>query len=291
MRPNWRHFNKCSAKRGRLTVPSISRGARSGRSNLRSGTPNRRRAPHRSTKPSWRCITRCCRRRSKWGSRGHLRCARYAVLCQYRRAPLDSRGRSSAPRIGQFLRFGGSNFHITVEEYTGPGARPPRVRLRWPSCSCLAGPMRDRYCRQLRWPLRGADSHGLEWLARQSQADFRIEDAARLALVAESFDELNRRIDQATKLAEGKGATSAVGVRWGFGSRAGAQDCFSFPRTGAVPIRAWVAIWQWPFHGRARSGIASSHALTARTCTGSFSPPPRDGDAKKAQAAGIDGYA
>src|SRR6185369_1379896 len=60
--------------------------------------------------------------------------------------------------------FGGSNFHVALEEYTGPGARPPRVRA-WPEELVLLSADSNEALARAALALAGAAAGG-EGLAR-----------------------------------------------------------------------------------------------------------------------------
>jgi polyketide-type polyunsaturated fatty acid synthase PfaA len=181
--------------------------------------------------------------------------------------------------------FGGSNFHITVEEYTGQGTRPPRARLPMAELFLFSGIDADAVLSAAQMVVAGADGEDLEWLARQSQAEFRVNEPARLALVAQSFDELSRRLEQAAKLNTSK-AASASGVYWGRGASRAGKVAFLFPGQGspylgmgddlAMAFPRSRAIWD---RVASRADSKDLHRIVF--------PPPRDGAAKAAQAAAL----
>lgn len=81
--------------------------------------------------------------------------------------------------------FGGSNFHAALEEYTGPGARPGRLR----SCSAelflfsgASGAAVAEQCRSVVKALR--DGIPADYLAEQCRKCFDVSQPARLSLVA-----------------------------------------------------------------------------------------------------------
>ncbi|WP_328708029.1 SDR family NAD(P)-dependent oxidoreductase [Streptomyces mesophilus] len=96
--------------------------------------------------------------------------------------------------------FGGSNFHVTAEEYVpaeGTSDGRPAWRFRTaPTELVLLSAGSASALRQRAQELGGAGGH-LPDVARRSQQEFRPTDAARLAVVAADLDELAARLDQA----------------------------------------------------------------------------------------------
>ena len=129
--------------------------------------------------------------------------------------------------------FGGSNFHLTLEEYKGEH-RPGRFRtqdselvtLSAESSSALAG------------LIAGLPSEGpglLPWMAHWSQGEFNAKHAARVAIVAESDDDLRAKLATAKKHIETKGSeplNAPNGIYYGTGEAEGAVGLL-FPGQGS----------------------------------------------------------
>jgi malonyl CoA-acyl carrier protein transacylase/NADP-dependent 3-hydroxy acid dehydrogenase YdfG len=107
------------------------------------------------------------------------------------------------------LGFGGTNFHVAVEEYVGPAPRPTRLRtlpselvlLHAPDTASLAAACRDAAagCRE-----DGAFVH----LAQHSQLAFEAAAPARLAIVAESEADAAEKLSMAAAAIEKSGEAS-----------------------------------------------------------------------------------
>ena len=92
--------------------------------------------------------------------------------------------------------FGGSNFHATLEEYQGAAQRAPRYSSWKSELILLSAPSRAALaaaCTAL--PVRGT----LSATARESQACFDSSAAFRLAVVADSHDDLEERLQTVTR--------------------------------------------------------------------------------------------
>jgi len=92
--------------------------------------------------------------------------------------------------------FGGTNVHVTLEEYVGPGVLSPRlwtppaelVLVSADSIGTLARRVRDVIT-------RAAESDDLPLVAHDSQQAFRSHDAHRLAVVATSPADLSAKLE------------------------------------------------------------------------------------------------
>ncbi|MEU5879381.1 beta-ketoacyl synthase N-terminal-like domain-containing protein [Spirillospora sp. NPDC047279] len=117
--------------------------------------------------------------------------------------------------------FGGSNYHLTVEEYAGgKGRRPYRIRtspaeLVLLSAASEAG-LRDRM-------REAAEADDLVALARASQEGFDPAAAHRLAVVAGDLETLRERL----------GALNGPGVHYATGDPVQGKVAFLFPGQGA----------------------------------------------------------
>jgi malonyl CoA-acyl carrier protein transacylase/short-subunit dehydrogenase len=128
--------------------------------------------------------------------------------------------------------FGGSNFHVTCEEYTGPAPRAFRTRTSPTELVVAAAehpPALADECRRL----ASADG-ALADLARTSQDRADPAHPARVAIVAGDPDELRHKLEQAAQAVERSPETafSAPGQHYAFGAEPGGVACL-FPGQGS----------------------------------------------------------
>ncbi|AUX42374.1 hypothetical protein SOCE26_038040 [Sorangium cellulosum] len=148
--------------------------------------------------------------------------------------------------------FGGSNFHVTLEEYTGPGARAFRLRtsptelvvLSAEDAAGLAARC-EEIARLSPGAAEAADA-GLSAVARASQEAFRASDPARLAVVARDAADLGEKLAQARARVAAQpevAFSTPTGIHYGAGGPAG-PVAFLFPGQGsqAVGMGADVAM-------------------------------------------------
>lgn len=94
--------------------------------------------------------------------------------------------------------FGGSNFHVTIEEYVpkdGSGAAAWRLQTSRAQLVLISAPSTADLVSRCRVLLETQDD--LAQVARESQEQFNASDNARLAVVAESSAELGNKLEQA----------------------------------------------------------------------------------------------
>ncbi|MEB3222561.1 MAG: SDR family oxidoreductase [Candidatus Sericytochromatia bacterium] len=135
--------------------------------------------------------------------------------------------------------FGGSNFHCTFEEYTGPAERAPRLRTLGTELVVLSAESPQALVAAAQKLLEGvtADSEAalLRFLAHRSQATFNPDAPARLAVVAADVADLVAKVGQATE-AIGRAPDAELagpqGVYYVHGAAAG-PVAFLFPGQGS----------------------------------------------------------
>lgn len=141
------------------------------------------------------------------------------------------------------LGFGGTNFHVIVEEYPG-ASRPARIRAM-PSEMVALCAADDRalasLCHQeaAKCVAAGALAH----LAKRSQTSFDATAPARLAFVASNEDEAGRLLDAAAKYLADRRGDRPRNIHFNEGAPAGAI-AFLFPGQGSqyVGMGARLAI-------------------------------------------------
>ncbi|HEX3477702.1 MAG TPA: SDR family oxidoreductase [Kofleriaceae bacterium] len=163
------------------------------------------------------------------------------------------------------LGFGGTNFHLTVEEYRGPAPRPARLRAM-PSELVLvaagdAGALAAA-CRRM-----AADGGGdLAARARRSQCAFDPAAGARLAVVAGDVAELASKLTAAAEQIDRRpdGFSSPRGIHVASGPPAGAL-ALVFPGQGSqypgmggdLAVHFACALAAWDDAARVDPGIAA----------------------------------
>jgi acyl transferase domain-containing protein len=184
--------------------------------------------------------------------------------------------------------FGGTNFHVALEEYkpaSGSSARPPRRLPAAPTELILIsapapGALLDR-ARQL--DLRRT----LTDLARQTRHDFNGEDHARLAIVARDADDLAAKLAAAAaRIESGQPLARQGQVHYGAGPAASGLLGFLFPGQGAqyVGMGADLAV-HLPV-ARAAWDRAARHELGDLPLHRVVFPPPAFSDSGHAEAEG-----
>ncbi len=144
--------------------------------------------------------------------------------------------------------FGGTNFHITLEEYTGSGRKAPRRRALEFELVLLSADEPAAVVEQCRqWADELEEEGMLSYLANRSQRDFDHEQPARLAVVAADESELRTKLNQAADAVEKapKEAFSAPGgIHYGFAIEPG-EVAFLFPGQGSQYIGMGA---RWAMH-------------------------------------------
>ena len=102
--------------------------------------------------------------------------------------------------------FGGTNFHIAVEEYAGSRERARRVRAFPTELIVLSDANRASLAKGARELAAAATAGALTHIAHETQVRFRAEASARLAVIASDVDELRARLTKAADAIEGGSA-------------------------------------------------------------------------------------
>jgi acyl transferase domain-containing protein len=133
--------------------------------------------------------------------------------------------------------FGGSNFHVALEEYTGPGRRAARVRPAGAELVLLGEDSAAALAARCRALAGEAGQPGmLAYLARSTQEAFAADAGVRLAVVAATEDELVARLLQAAEqVASGRERVTPGGIDFASGPRAG-HVAFLFPGQGSQSL-------------------------------------------------------
>ena len=146
------------------------------------------------------------------------------------------RGNDHPRRAGvSAFGFGGSNFHILLEEYTGPN-KAPRLRA-WGHelfvySAAVAGDM-DEALRSVLGRHNKVSHHRLAW---ESQRAFSSSHAMRLSIVASSRADLQEKIEQALQKGFESAYSLPTGVHLGVGQTWAGKKAFLFPGQGAQMV-------------------------------------------------------
>ncbi len=180
--------------------------------------------------------------------------------------------------------FGGTNFHVTLEEYvpSGGGGRPARLT---PAAghelvlfsAATPGELADL----IRRPRSGRP---LAATARESHAAFRAEHAARLAVVADDDTDLTGRLEAlADRVAAGE-PFSAPRAHFATGTADPGRIAFLFPGQGAqyVDMGAALAVHHAPARD-AWDAVAAVLPVHREV----FPPPAFDDEGRAAQEAAL----
>ena len=145
---------------------------------------------------------------------------------------------SDHPRRGSVssFGFGGSNFHVTLEEYTGPGRRPERLRAWSDELVVLSAADRDGLIARLsETALQVEAGHPLGRIAAEAAEAFEAKAGARVAIVASDHDELSAKLSKASDAVATGGVESLrdPDIRFGFGASSVGKLAFVFPGQGS----------------------------------------------------------
>ena len=145
---------------------------------------------------------------------------------------------SDHPRRGSVssFGFGGSNFHVALEEYTGPGRKADRLRTWSEELVVLSAPSPEALGKVLSdVRQRVTDGHSLSLIAHDASSAFESAAPARVALVAGTEDELASKAAIAAQ-AITDGTTDVLpdaDICFGFGAPNVGKVAFIFPGQGS----------------------------------------------------------
>ncbi|MDG1483992.1 MAG: SDR family oxidoreductase [Myxococcota bacterium] len=132
--------------------------------------------------------------------------------------------------------FGGSNFHLAMEEYTGPADAAPRMRTASHELVILTGRSGADVAAQAKKHADQATVSGyLHWLAHTSQSAYTASAPARLAVVATDEADLVAKLTAAAariEKAPSKAMSTPDGTSYGVGAADG-TTAFLFPGQGS----------------------------------------------------------
>ncbi|MEJ2609839.1 MAG: SDR family NAD(P)-dependent oxidoreductase [Candidatus Thiodiazotropha sp.] len=93
--------------------------------------------------------------------------------------------------------FGGSNFHVALEEYKGSGVRPPRLRALPEELVLISANSPSALAKEVRLTVQRAhEGTSLARLAFEGAEGFKANAMARLAIVSANIDEFFRLAEQ-----------------------------------------------------------------------------------------------
>ncbi|MCO4745529.1 MAG: acyltransferase domain-containing protein, partial [Proteobacteria bacterium] len=138
--------------------------------------------------------------------------------------------------------FGGSNFHVAVEEYKGPNAAA-RLRTAPAEVVVLTADSPAALASQAAELGKQAATHGgnehlpsfLAWLAHDSASKLDVSKPARVAILAKDDADLASKLSQVATLVAKQGETAIstpTGIHYAFGNDAG-EVAFLFPGQGS----------------------------------------------------------
>ncbi|MFM9279414.1 beta-ketoacyl synthase N-terminal-like domain-containing protein [Paenibacillus jiagnxiensis] len=130
--------------------------------------------------------------------------------------------------------FGGTNFHVTLEEYSGPGKRAEKVRSFPTELFLFSADLLEELlseCRQV----AELSLDGKTWVAaaRQSQKNFDPGKRLRLAVISAGGSDLSAKLHKAVALMETNSSFSIMGMHFANSSPSYGRIAFLFPGQGS----------------------------------------------------------
>jgi len=153
---------------------------------------------------------------------------------------LDHLRRGSVSSFG----FGGSNFHLALEEYVGPAERAGRLRTRRHEIVAFSGTADEIRDQAATLRSRANVAGTLAWASWSTAQRFDAKAQARLAIVAETEAELDARLGEALdRIAKDPSSPFALptGVHYGVGPSEG-PVAFLFPGQGSQYVDMTAAL-------------------------------------------------
>ena len=130
--------------------------------------------------------------------------------------------------------FGGSNFHVTLEEYSGPNKAEYLATVST-ELVILAAEKPTALINLCKEYIKLAELESLSYLARTSQENYNPDDLARIAVVSCDNKDLQQKLQEAVKLLEENSKRPlllAKGIYYGFACDPG-RVAFLFPGQGS----------------------------------------------------------
>ena len=153
---------------------------------------------------------------------------------------------SDFPRRGSVssFGFGGSNFHVTMEEYTGPGRRPKRLRTWSEELVVLSAESSDALASALaEIQTQVAEGRDLGLIAHEAAGAFSASAAARVALIAGTAEELAEKAAKAADALRSDKADALPDpdIIFGLGATDRGKLAFMFPGQGSQYVNMGAA--------------------------------------------------